>query len=302
MNILVTGATGFIGCHVVGRLLENGHNIIVVVRNREKAKSLSWFGEVNFIESDLHREHDFIFRLKPKPDAILHLAWSGLPNYKDFFHIDENLISNLSFLKTSILSGISQLVIAGTCLEYGMQYGPLDEEQVTLPITPYGFAKDTLRKALQIFQQNQSFTLQWARLFYMFGKGQNENSLLPQLDRAIESNQPIFNMSKGDQLRDYLSIEEVSNFFVLLIENKKYNGVINICSGHPISVRSLVEKYCQKRNSNIKINYGYYPYPDYEPLAFWGIQGKLKSLIERTSCKSHSDKTFLPDNDHELLK
>jgi len=159
-----------------------------------------------------------------------------------------------------------------------MQYGPLSEEMETRPTTPYGFAKDALRKALQLLQKESPFALQWMRLFYMYGEGQNRNSLLAQLDCAIDERQPVFNMSAGDQLRDYLPIQEVAEKFVLALESPQMDGIVNCCSGKPISVLDLVKQRCDAKASNIKLNRGYYPYPDYEPLAFWGVPSKLTLL------------------------
>jgi dTDP-6-deoxy-L-talose 4-dehydrogenase (NAD+) len=170
-------------------------------------------------------------------------------------------------------------MVAGTCLEYGMQYGPLTEQAETAPATAYGFAKDALRKSLQLLQQEKSFTLQWMRLFYMYGEGQNPKSLLAELDRAIDEGATFFNMSAGDQLRDYLPIEDIAENFALALENPaSCNGVVNCCRGTPISVLDLVSQRCMARASAIELRRGYFAYPDYEPLAFWGIPSKLNAL------------------------
>ena len=278
MRVMVTGATGFVGRHVVNELLARGHSIVAIARDMKRAREMPWFERVDFIQCDFHEDFRPIFQTDRLPDALLHLAWPGLPNYRDFFHISQNLPSDLAFLEASIKSGVSHLVVAGTCLEYGMQYGPLTEEMETRPTTPYGFAKDALRKSLQLLQKEMPFVLQWMRLFYMHGEGQNANSLLAQLDRAIDQGKPIFNMSVGDQLRDYLPIEEVAANFALVLENPQWGGVINCCRGIPVSVFDLVRQRCLARASNIRMNRGYYPYPDYEPLAFWGVPSKLTSL------------------------
>jgi nucleoside-diphosphate-sugar epimerase len=278
VKVLVTGATGFVGRHVVDGLLKHGHSVVATARSIQKAQKMPWIKAVIFTECDLHRDFSTLLSLNPRVDVLIHLAWPGLPNYRDSFHIDENLPAALRFLEAAVASGIPHLAVAGTCLEYGMQSGPLSEEMTTAPTTPYGFAKDSLRKSLQLLQQRQPFTLQWIRLFYMFGEGQDSRSLLPQLDRAIDEGQPAFSMSAGDQLRDYMSVREVAANFVRLIENPDCNGVINCCSGNPISVRQLVERRCQERGSDIRLDRGVFPYPDYEPLAFWGVPEKLRSL------------------------
>ncbi len=278
MRIMVTGATGFVGRHVVTQLLERGHSIVAIARDIKRAREMPWFKNVDFIECDLHRNFQPLFLDDRLPDALIHLAWPGLPNYRDFFHISQNLPLDLAFLEAAVRSGVSHLVVAGTCLEYGMQYGPLTEEMETKPTTPYGFAKDALRKALQLLQKERAFTLQWMRLFYMYGEGQNSKSLLAQLDSAIEEGRSVFDMSTGDQLRDYLPIQEVANNFALVVENPQCNGVINCCSGRPVSVFDLVRQRCKDKGSHIQLNRGYYPYPDYESLAFWGVPSKLSAF------------------------
>ena len=279
MRVLVTGATGFVGRHVVNGLLAHGHSVMAVARDIKRAQSLSWFDRVEFIQCDIHEDFQPLLNPERLPNAIVHLAWPGLPNYRDFFHISKNLPADLAFLEAAVKAGVPHLVVAGTCLEYGMQYGPLTEEMETRPTTPYGFAKDSLRKALQLLQKETPFTLQWMRLFYIYGEGQNSKSLLAQLDRAIDEGQAVFNMSNGDQLRDYSPIQEVAANFVLALENPNIDGVINCCSGTPKSVLDLVQQRCQERASSIKLNRGHYPYPDYEPMAFWGIPEKLNNLI-----------------------
>ena len=278
MKVMVTGATGFVGRHVVSQLLARGHSVIAVARDTKNASAMDWPESVKFISCDLHENFQPLFQVESIPDAIVHLAWPGLPNYKDFFHISNNLPADLAFLEAAVKAGISQIMVAGTCLEYGMQYGPLHEDMETKPSTPYGFAKDVLRKSLQLLQKEKSFRLQWMRLFYMYGEGQNSNSLLAQLDSAIDEGQPVFNMSVGDQLRDYLPIQKVAEYFTVVLENPDCQGVINCCSGSPISVFDLVEQQRKAKTSSIKLNRGYYPYPDYEPMAFWGVPSKLESI------------------------
>ncbi|MCK1342251.1 NAD(P)-dependent oxidoreductase [Bradyrhizobium sp. CW11] len=279
MKVLVTGATGFVGRHVVRALLARGHSVVAVARNAEKARPLPWFTKVEFISCDLHGDFQPALSGGHQAGALIHLAWPGLPNYRGFFHIGRNLPADLAFLEAAVDAGILQIMVAGTCLEFGMQYGPLTEQADTAPITAYGFAKDALRKSLQFLQQDKPFTLQWMRLFYMHGEGQNPKSVLAQLDRAIDEEAPFFEMSAGDQLRDYLRAEDVADNFVLALESSEScSGVINCCSGKPISILDLVSQRCQARSSHIELRRGYYPYPDYEPLAFWGCPTKLNNL------------------------
>ena len=82
-------------------------------------------------------------------------------------------------------------------------------------------------------------------------------------------------MSGGEQLRDYLPVEKVAEDIVKIAMQNKVNGIINCCSGIPMSIRKLVENYLAERQKKIYQDLGYYLYSDYEPMAFWGDVDKL---------------------------
>jgi len=269
MKILVTGGTGFIGQHVIKELLISGHNITCINRNQNKIKTYKWFDEVDIINIDIYND---IFKTNQRYDALIHLAWSGLPNYQSPHHLKKNLFGDKFFLRSVIDNGINQLLVTGTCLEFGKKNGPLSPTMPCKPENPYAIAKDKLRKWLELKNLNNDFILQWVRLFYMYGKGQNPQSIIAQLDKAIDEGKSIFNMSKGEQLRDYLAVEDVAKFLVDCIVNQEREGIIHCCSEKPISIRELVEKHIKKRKAEIKLNLGYYPYPEHEAMSFWGVK------------------------------
>ncbi len=282
MKVLVTGATGFIGRHVVAQLLERGHEVIAVARDEAKARNFVWFDRVRFIACDIHGPIDSPAEWFGQPEAVMHLAWPGLPNYEALFHYEKTLPADYHFLKSLVQGGVGHLLVTGTCVEYGMQSGALAEDLPTAPANAYALAKDTLRKELQALQRQHGFTLQWARLFYMQGQGQSRNSLIAQLDRAIDNGEAVFNMSGGEQLRDYLPVDEVASRTVTLLEHPGCNGVVNICSGEPISVRRLVERHLVNRGASIRLNLGHYPYSSDEPMAFWGDASRLATILQNT--------------------
>lgn len=285
MKVLVTGATGFVGRHVISRLLSENCEVIATSTNSESAAGFPWFRQVEFIPYRIKPEGENLdlFAHFNKPDVMLHLAWQGLPNYKATFHFEQNLFPQYLFLKNLIQHGLRSLTVTGTCFEYGMQSGCLLEDGPTQPSNPYGLAKESLHRFLQALQTEHNFSLKWARLFYMYGEGQNPNSLLPLLDKAIRDRAPSFNMSGGEQLRDYLPIDKVAHYLCRIALQDTVEGPINCCSGQPVSVRRLVEDYLLKINATIHLNLGYYPYPDYEPMAFWGDNRKLIHLLTSTS-------------------
>lgn len=280
-KVLVTGATGFIGNYVVEELLKHQYKVIATSASYEKAKTFPWYSRVQYIPFNLEAfsASENYYQFFKQPDSIIHLAWEGLPNYKSSFHIEVNLPRHLAFLNNLISNGLADITVTGTCFEYGMLEGCLREDMPTAPHNPYAMAKDNLRKQLQLLQQTIAFNLKWVRLFYMYGKRQNPNSLFSQLDKALANGDKAFNMSGGEQVRDYLPVEKVAEYIVEIATQNNVSGIINCCSGQPITIKELVKDYLISKGKQIELNLGYYPYTDYEPMAFWGNNEKLKTII-----------------------
>tara|TARA_B100000519_G_C14259930_1_gene447147 strand:+ start:4600 stop:5451 length:852 start_codon:yes stop_codon:yes gene_type:complete len=283
VKILITGATGFIGSHLIHEIIKYKHNIIATGTRPENVLEADWLKDVDYIQADLNDKNKDWFSYFNRPDILIHLAWQGLPNYKEMFHLDNNLYNNYYFLRNIIDNGLKNVVVAGTCFEYGMQEGALKEDLETKPNNPYALAKDCLRKFLTELQNKKSFDLKWIRLFYVYGKGQNPSSLLSQLDKAISHGETVFNMSEGKQLRDYLPINIMVEYILKISLQNKVSGIVNCCSGKPISIIQLVEDYLYENNKQIKLNLGYYPYPEYEPMKFWGDNKKLNKILNEFS-------------------
>lgn len=280
MTILVTGATGFVGRHVVARLLANPDVRVVATARTEPQPGNTDWSSVRFVPFDMATDVADIdlFAYFGRPDFVIHLAWPGLPDYKSPKHIEVYWLEQYHFLTNLIANGLTDLTVAGTCLEYGLQSGCLTEDLPTQPTTAYGLGKDTLRKALNLSLSSRDVSFKWLRLFYMYGEGQNTKSLLSQLEAAIQRGDTVFNMSGGEQLRDYLPVKNVAEYIVKSALQQRVTGVINCCSGQPISVRMFVERFMQSHNYKLKLNLGHYPYPDYEPMAFWGNNQKLLTV------------------------
>ncbi len=287
-KVLVTGATGFIGNHVIQVLLHKGYTVIATSCNKENAQSESWFGNVQYEEFDLKSIDDSInyFHYFHQPDVMIHLAWEGLPNYKNDFHIIENLPRHKAFLKNLLQNGLKDITVTGTCFEYGLKDGCLSEETVCEPANAYAVAKNELRKWLMNLSAELAFNFKWTRLFYMYGKGQNPNSLISQLEKALADNEPFFNMSGGEQVRDFLPVEKLAEYIVAIALQQNITGVINCCSAAPVRVKDFIENYMKEKGMNIKLNLGYYNYTEIEPMSFWGDNKILKQLLANEQSNS----------------
>lgn len=282
-KVLVTGATGFIGNYVIAQLLKHNCEVIATSLSAEKAKTFAWYNKVTYVPFDIRafNANTNYAAYFSNPTAVIHLAWEGLPNYKSLFHFEDNLPVHYALLKNLVINGINDITVTGTCFEYGMKDGQLTENMPAEPTNAYALAKDTLRRFMQELQKKQPFNLKWVRLFYMYGSGQNPNSLLSQLEKAVKAGDTVFNMSGGEQVRDYLPVEKVAENIVSIALQNSVTGIINCCSNKPVTVKQFVTDYIEYKNLQIQLNLGYYPYADYEPMAFWGDDTKLKTILNQ---------------------
>ena len=101
----------------------------------------------------------------------------------------------------------------------------------------------------------------------MYGDGQDEKTIMSLFDKALENGDDIFNMSLGEQLFDYLPVEEVATKIINLLPHK--DGTFNVGSGMAISLRRLLENRAKEVGKNIKLNLGFYENKKHDPLAFW---------------------------------
>ncbi|NVZ11206.1 NAD-dependent epimerase/dehydratase family protein [Allochromatium humboldtianum] len=273
-HIAVTGATGFLGRHVIKCLLDAGIDAVATARTRSATVS-----GCRFVSLDIANPPLDAFERLGSPEVLIHLAWDGLPNYRSHHHFEQELPRQYRFLKGLIEAGLPKLVVAGTCFEYGLQSGELSEQAPTNPCTTYGFSKDALRRQLEYIMAETSTSLTWARLFYLWGEGQAPGSLYAQISAAANRGDARFPMSGGEQLRDYLPVSQAADLMVQLALQSGGAGVLNLCSGQPVSVRSLVEHWIVEYDWNIIPTFGCYPYPDYEPMAFWGSASRLINYL-----------------------
>lgn len=151
---------------------------------------------------------------------------------------------------------------------------------MTIPCNPYGYAKDALRRQLEFLgAAHPSCNLTWIRFFYRYGDGQPVTSLHSQLSRAVSKGEDVFDMSGGEQQRDYLRIEEATRLIVEPARKCSAPGVVNACSGKPVSIRKLVEGWLYEKGWNIRLNLGRYPCHDHEPMAFRGDRKRLDAVL-----------------------
>ena len=277
MKIAITGATGFIGRHVRDVLVQTTHEIVLVVRHPEKIVLKS--ERETIVSADLFDKRTDWFELFGTPDAVMHLAWGGLPNYMDKYHVDLELPNQIRFTKALIDSGLKKLLVSGTCFEYGLVDGGVSESMVTQPGTPYAIAKDTLRKELFQMQSESDFDLTWTRIFYPYGKDQSERSIFAQLKHSIEKNENFFLMSSGKQVFDFIEVERVAQMLCELVIYENKVGLLNIGSGSPKNLLSFVLEQINRFGSSIIPLTDSLPDRPWEPKSYWSDNTKARLFL-----------------------
>jgi nucleoside-diphosphate-sugar epimerase len=279
-RVAVTGASGFVGRYVLAALSKTDADVVahsrLPISQQDGGEQLRW---VHFDLADV--PFDAFDRLG-RPDVVIHLVWGGLPNYLSFRHSQVELPAQIRFLRALIASGLKTLVVSGTCFEYGMKSGCLDEDVAPAPSTPYGAAKSALRRNIELLNDVSPFDLRWVRLFYLYGGGQAASSLYSQFKAAVARGDKKFDMSTGDQLRDFMKAEDAGTAIVDVALAPRAPRILNVCSGAATSVRSLVEQWRADMAADITLNLGALKYPAYEPFAFWGDNSRLAALPPRT--------------------
>lgn len=273
MEFIITGATGFLGKEVTNKALDEGHRVFAATRDVGNAKDiLGARSGLEFLKiEDIG---------KINCSRVIHLAWADVQNYTDDKNFAKNVEFQLNLLEDLAASGVTDFTVAGTCLEYGMTEGICSENAIPGNITKsYARAKRLAHlKLLELQKQSPGMIIKWARCFYAYGRNQRAKSLLTQLMQAIESGQQEFNMSQGDQMRDFINVDTLTHNLLKLAGQDKVTGIVNIGSGKPTTVLSFIEQVLEIKDYKLKLNRGYYPYAADEPRAFWADISKLKAI------------------------
>lgn len=268
--IHLIGCGGFLGKSMCQYIKINDRNdFILYSSNRQQTT----------IFLDIHNNKTWQNIKIDEGDKVIILSWRNLPNYNKVFHFTENLFAIFEFVCFCVDRGVREIDITGTCYEYGMQNGCLDEGVNSIPISCYAVAKDSLRRILESYLSSRDVVLKWFRIFYPYGEFQNPNSLYPSLMNAIKSCEYSFKCSQGDQIRDFIHVDECSLMMVEMIDSDSACGIINIGSGNPISIREFLEKQISINQSKIKLELGFYPRRKDEPLAFWADISKYNRFL-----------------------
>ena len=273
MKILVTGANGYIGSKVVHELVARGHEVVCIDRAKNNI-----YENISFIECDIFSEKN-IFELSGKPDVCLHLAWRDGFVHNSASHMDD-LPKHYFFLKQLVDDGISQIAVMGTMHEVGYYVGAIDENTPCNPMSLYGIAKNALRQATEQLCKGKCI-FQWLRAFYIYGDDEFANSIFSKIRQAVQRGDKDFPLTSGKNQYDFLPVSELARQIVACVSQQAINGIINCCSGYPVSLSEQVENYLCMNHFSIKLAYGKYPDRPYDSPCIYGDNTKIKLISKQ---------------------
>lgn len=261
MRIAVTGATGFIGRHVVNALVSNGYDVLAVGRSAPLPTY-----KLPFLEVDLLQEKNHHWISEYKPSHLLHLAWYA--EHGKYWTSPLNLNwcdATVRLVNAFVNQGGKRVVVAGSCAEYDWSFGYCHEVKTpSRPSTLYGTAKDCARRMSEKICDLQNVPLAWGRIFLPFGLGESSQRLIPSITHALSGLRPPFPI-RIHQWRDILPVEIVADGLVFLVTQEGC-GVFNICSGKPTQLSEVIQRIGVMLNRNtdlLMVNADSSLYPDY---------------------------------------
>lgn len=257
-NVLVTGATGFIGSHLCKALIQKGYRVFGLSSSNklQRVKSLLAKKEFHLLKGDV-RDLNFLKKIlrKHQIKVIFHLA-ALLPRANalknPFLFFDVNARGTLNLLNAAYSNKVEKFIYASSDSVYSQppKYLPVDESHPTLPSTIYGMSK--LEGELYCHLYSKAINITILRYCGVYGKGQHKHNAVYRFISQALKNKPITIYGDGTQSSDFTYIEDVIQGTILAFEKNK-PGIYNISSGKETSIKELATIIIELTNSKSKI-------------------------------------------------
>lgn len=282
MKIFITGASGFVGSFVFKKLVQDtSHEVAILLRNPQAAWRIAdLINEVIVIKGDLSNPRSYSQELVDFcPDIVLHLAWGGVGNSnRNSLNQWKNVSDLMCLIETLTPLNISAFIGLGSQAEYGPINKKIDETYPENPTTLYGVAKLAALKLAEAQLKEMDIRFAWLRLFSSYGPSDEPTWLLQYLiNQFLQNISP--QVTKGEQLWDYIYIEDVADAVLAMVNCEQAKGVFNLGSGQAHSLKHIIEKTRDLINPNIEIQFGAIPYRPDQVMHLEADIGLLKNVV-----------------------
>jgi len=261
MNICVTGGAGFIGSHLVDRLIHDGHTVLVIDNlssgSREFVNS-----KAQFIEMDIRDLNLSSIICEFKPEYIFHEAAQtevavSMNNPK--LDCDVNLMGLINVLDAAVTCGVKKLLMPSSAAIYGdLDTLPLDESMVGIPTSCYGLTKLTTEHYLRIYHEAFGLNYICYRYSNVYGPRQGnggEGGVISIFTRLINEGQGLTIFGDGEQTRDFIYVDDVVEANIKAMNHPELTGVYNISTNTSTSVNKLVSYFKSISNKDLPVYY-----------------------------------------------
>ena len=253
MHVVIIGASGFLGRHVVRRLLSVGMQVTSVDLYEPATKEEKEF----FVVADVFRDKDLAKRIEEhaRIDAVVWLA----ATIRHISSVDERAIEDMNIMIEAPLRFLrtlkhlpSEVVYVSSIQVYGRPlYLPIDEGHPTHPLRTYGAAKLCAEHMLEIASRKYGIAASFLRVAFVYGPGQHRENVLPEFIDAVRNGKPPVVHGSGLGKRDDIYVGDVARAIELSIA-KKASGVFNIASGHCHTTLDVARTVCRQASSELE--------------------------------------------------
>ena len=275
-RVVVTGAAGYLGPHVVTALLDRGHDVVAAVRPGS-GRGLDPRAEV--VEADILAADFDAARFGELPHAVVHLAWKDGFRHNSSAHMSQ-LSAHFDLLTGLAERGVARIVALGTMHEVGYWEGAIEAATPTSPLSQYGIAKEALRRSLALAVPS-STSLAWARAYYIYGDDRRSESIFRKLLDAADEGRTEFPFTTGKNRYDFIRVEELGRQIAALTDAEDVTGTLNCCSGIPVSLADQVERFIADNGLGLTLKYGAFPDRAYDSPGVWGDAGVIREVLAR---------------------
>lgn len=273
MTIALTGATGFVGRQILRQLLEGGHSVRVVVRERAKLGEVAAAKNLEIVTCGdiFDQPTELTVSLLQGCETLVHAAWYAEPG--KYLHSTENiqcLKGTLDLFQAFTDSGGRRFVGIGSCAEYDLISGPVSPNSPLSPQSLYAACKVAAFQVLMQLASKQNTSFAWCRIFHLYGEGENDRRIVAYLHKQLSAKKEAL-LSSGNQIRDFLNVKDAANL-ICIAALSEHEGPVNICSGKGITVRELAEGIADQYGARNLLKFGSIPDNLLEPKQIIGIR------------------------------